>query len=168
MLQQMVVNFNADFKRQTNLLLGVSDHLDVPGPVDLPPLAPFFQSAPIPEVAPPVEEKKERKKRTHDPNAPKRPLTPYFLYMQTARPIIANDLGNDAAKGAVQKEGQRRWADMNPGEKAVSNLPANPKCHIHGDANTLVRAGPRLTSITFDCTMPAFTRTRLAIRRPRR
>jgi hypothetical protein len=67
------------------------------------------------------EEKKERKKRTHDPNAPKRPLTPYFLYMQTARPIIASDLGEDAAKGAVQEEGQRRWAAMNPQEKSGWN-----------------------------------------------
>ena len=71
-------------------------------------------------VAPPVEEKKERKKRQHDPSAPKRPLTPYFLYMQTARPIIATDLGNEAPKGAVQDEGQRRWASMNPDEKMVS------------------------------------------------
>ena len=46
----------------------------------------------------PIEEKKSKKKRTHDPNAPKRPLTPYFLYMQTARPIIANDLGENAPK----------------------------------------------------------------------
>lgn len=66
---------------------------------------------------PPVEEKKERKKRTHDPNAPKRPLTPYFLYMQTARPIIANDLGDQVPKGAVQDEGQRRWSVMTPAEK---------------------------------------------------
>lgn len=62
-------------------------------------------------------EKKERKKRTHDPNAPKRPLTPYFLYMQHARSIIANDLGAEAPKGAVQEEGQRRWANMSPTEK---------------------------------------------------
>ncbi len=68
-------------------------------------------------AAPPVEEKKERKKRTHDPNAPKRPLTPYFLYMQHARSIIANDLGSEAPKGAVQEEGQRRWANMTPHEK---------------------------------------------------
>lgn len=74
--------------------------------------------APVPVAAAPVgEEKKERKKRTHDPNAPKRPLTPYFLYMQTARPIIANDLGTDAPKGAVQEEGQRRWSTMNPHDK---------------------------------------------------
>ena len=78
---------------------------------------------PIADLAPPVEEKKERKKRTHDPNAPKRPLTPYFLYMQHARSIIANDLGTEAPKGAVQEEGQRRWAHMSPHEKKVSKTP---------------------------------------------
>lgn len=72
-------------------------------------------------VAPVEGEKKERKKRTHDPNAPKRPLTPYFLYMQTARPIIASDLGETAPKRAVQEEGQRRWAVMGPSEKAGWN-----------------------------------------------
>lgn len=79
---------------------------------------------PPPEAAAPpaTEEKKERKKRTHDPNAPKRPLTPYFLYMQHARSIIANDLGAEAPKGAVQEEGQRRWAQMGPHEKQVRRV----------------------------------------------
>lgn len=58
-----------------------------------------------------VPEKK--KKRAHDPNAPKRPLTPFFLYMQTAREIIRSDLGPDAKKGAVSDEGTRRWGVMN-------------------------------------------------------
>ena len=119
----MVHNLNADFKRQTNLLLGYGE-LDIALPIEIPNLgnlgaqltiAPAFQQEP---AAPPAEEKKERKKRVHDPNAPKRPLTPYFLYMQTARPIISNDLGPDAAKGAVQEEGQRRWSVMNASEKA--------------------------------------------------
>jgi hypothetical protein len=125
-IQNMITNLNGDFKRQTNLLLGVGD-MDGPIGIDLPNLAalaaPAFALAPQFQdvgAAPPAEEKKERKKRVHDPNAPKRPLTPYFLYMQTARPIISNDLGPEAAKGAVQEEGQRRWATMDPIEKAVS------------------------------------------------
>ncbi|TQS37285.1 hypothetical protein Golomagni_02249 [Golovinomyces magnicellulatus] len=66
-----------------------------------------------------VPEKKERKKRNHDPNAPKRPLTPFFLYMQTARPIIAKDLGTDVPKGAVGVEGTRRWQTMNEEDKQL-------------------------------------------------
>ncbi|ELR07412.1 hypothetical protein VC83_07524 [Pseudogymnoascus destructans] len=76
--------------------------------------------APTPAVAAPAADaKKEKKKRVHDPNAPKRPLTPYFLYMQTARPIIAGDLGPEVAKGAVSNEGVRRWRDMEDYDKSL-------------------------------------------------
>ncbi|KAI9805886.1 MAG: hypothetical protein M1825_000500 [Sarcosagium campestre] len=57
-------------------------------------------------------EPKKKKKRAHDPNAPKRPLTPYFLYMQSARPIIAKDLGENAKPGDVSAEGTKRWKEM--------------------------------------------------------
>lgn len=114
-------SFTADYVRQTNLLMGEPTVESVHGEL----LNSFENAAaqlimPVSELAPHVEEKKERKKRTHDPNAPKRPLTPYFLYMQHARSIIANDLGAEAPKGAVQEEGQRRWAHMSPTEKHVS------------------------------------------------
>jgi len=64
-------------------------------------------------------DKKERKKRVHDLNAPKRPLTAFFLYMQTARPIITSDLGPGAAKGAVSDEGTRRWSAMGPADREL-------------------------------------------------
>jgi hypothetical protein len=116
----LIKSFSQDYLRQTNLLLGEGTNLEAG---DIEQQFGFGQLAQFTGVVPPpaVEEKKERKKRTHDPNAPKRPLTPYFLYMQTARPIIANDLGEDAPKGAVQEEGQRRWSVMNPSEKAGWN-----------------------------------------------
>jgi hypothetical protein len=118
-IQDLIKSFSQDYLRQTNLLLGEGTSLEG---VDLEQQFGFGQLAPFAGVPQPaVEEKKERKKRTHDPNAPKRPLTPYFLYMQTARPIIASDLGEDAPKGAVQEEGQRRWSVMNASEKAGWN-----------------------------------------------
>jgi len=118
-IQDLIKSFSQDYLRQTNLLLGEGTSLEG---VDLEQQFGFGQLAPFAGVPQPaVEEKKERKKRTHDPNAPKRPLTPYFLYMQTARPIIASDLGEDAPKGAVQEEGQRRWSVMNSQEKAGWN-----------------------------------------------
>ncbi|KAK3330123.1 hypothetical protein B0H66DRAFT_597671 [Apodospora peruviana] len=121
-IQDLIKSFSQDYLRQTNLLLGEGTGLD--NGADLEQfsgvLGNLLPAAFAPPVAP-VEEKKERKKRTHDPNAPKRPLTPYFLYMQTARPIIANDLGEDAPKGAVQEEGQRRWSVMGAAEKAGWN-----------------------------------------------
>ncbi|CAK7198559.1 hypothetical protein SEUCBS139899_001222 [Sporothrix eucalyptigena] len=123
-IQELLKNFSAEYLRQTNLLLGEGAGVDAGGEIFnldasiglLPPagvVLPPVAAAAVPAA----DEKKERKKRTHDPNAPKRPLTPYFLYMQTARPIIANDLGPDAPKGAVQEEGQRRWSTMNAHDK---------------------------------------------------
>ncbi|KAH6657355.1 hypothetical protein BKA67DRAFT_555059 [Truncatella angustata] len=123
-IQELLRDFAADYLRQSNLLLGEPTSLDaIPSLGALARLdgAALGFAPPLAEAALPVEEKKERKKRQHDPNAPKRPLTPYFLYMQTARPIIANDLGQDAPKGAVQEEGQRRWAAMTPLEKNAWN-----------------------------------------------
>ncbi|OIW24116.1 hypothetical protein CONLIGDRAFT_126282 [Coniochaeta ligniaria NRRL 30616] len=123
-IQDLIKSFAVDYLRQTNLLLGEGTNLE-DGQQLLAGVENAFNGLiPQPVAAPaaPVEgEKKERKKRTHDPNAPKRPLTPYFLYMQTARPIIASDLGETAPKGAVQEEGQRRWAVMGPSEKAGWN-----------------------------------------------
>ena len=131
MLNTAIRNYN----RQTSLLLGEPEAL-VDNVVDINlnhalNLLPAPVPQPILPVAPPVEEKKERKKRTHDPNAPKRPLTPYFLYMQTARPIIARDLGEEAPKGAIQTEGQRRWGTMSPTDKLVSTIPSHISHHTH-------------------------------------
>jgi hypothetical protein len=66
------------------------------------------------------EPKKKRKRAPHDPNAPKRALTPYFLYMQTARSKIAAELGPTAKPKDVADEGTRRWANMPEAEKKVS------------------------------------------------
>lgn len=46
-------------------------------------------------------------------------MTPFFLYMQTARPIIATDLGEEVPKGAVSAEGTRRWKEMPEGDKLL-------------------------------------------------
>jgi hypothetical protein len=80
--------------------------------------------APPPVVAEAeVDGKKKRKRTPHDPNAPKRALTPYFLYMQSARAQIAKELGDSAKPKEVADEGTRRWTEMSPAEKSVS-LPA--------------------------------------------
>lgn len=81
-------------------------------------LTSIMARAPAPEASI-SDDKKEKKKRVHDPNAPKRPLTPFFLYMQTARPIIAADLGPDQPKKAVGVEGVRRWKEMAEGDKQL-------------------------------------------------
>ena len=62
---------------------------------------------------------KTRKKRTHDKNAPKRPITPYFLYMQTARSQIAGEMNPNHSAKEVADEGTRRWNEMPSEEKEV-------------------------------------------------
>ncbi|KZF22037.1 hypothetical protein L228DRAFT_268536 [Xylona heveae TC161] len=62
-------------------------------------------------------EKKKRKKRAHDKNAPKRPLTPYFLYMQFARQDIMKALGEGARPKDISAEGTKRWAEMSDQDK---------------------------------------------------
>ncbi|KAK3996884.1 hypothetical protein QBC44DRAFT_123360 [Cladorrhinum sp. PSN332] len=147
-IQELIRSFSGDYLRQTNLLIGEATSLDngadFQGQVDN--LFPGFLGNPGPQQPPAGEEKKERKKRTHDPNAPKRPLTPYFLYMQTARPIIASDLGEGAPKGAVQEEGQRRWSVMDPNEKQGWNQAYqynlrlyNARVHSYKHGNALAK-----------------------------
>lgn len=74
-------------------------------------------------ISPPAKEapgeKKKRKRAPHDPNAPKRALTPYFLYMQHNRSQIAQELGTNAKPKDVADEGTKRWAEMADGQKEV-------------------------------------------------
>lgn len=60
-----------------------------------------------------------KRKRVHDPNAPKRALTAYFLYMKHERANIAAELGANARPKEVADEGTRRWGKMPPQEKQV-------------------------------------------------
>ncbi|KAJ5543455.1 Urease beta subunit [Penicillium sp. DV-2018c] len=62
---------------------------------------------------------KKRKRAPVDPNAPKRALTPYFLYMQHNRSKIAADLGEDARPKDVADEGTRRWQNMEDSQKEI-------------------------------------------------
>ncbi|KAI9719455.1 MAG: hypothetical protein M1812_003526 [Candelaria pacifica] len=100
------------------------------------------------------EEKKEKKKkRARDPNMPKRPLTAYFLYMQSARSIIDKDLPG-AKPGQIAEEGTRRWKQMTNQEKQlwkehyVENLKAyNEKVKKYkGDKGDLDDAAAQLAA----------------------
>ncbi|CAD6445413.1 3172928d-e50b-4a4e-bf0d-d9473f62cac0 [Sclerotinia trifoliorum] len=127
-LQEAIQSVSSAYIKHTNAVLGehgagydINTALSKLGENPLLGSLGALQRAASPVIVKAVEtapEKKERKKRQHDPNAPKRPLTPFFLYMQTARPIIAKDLG-DVPKGEVSSEGTKRWTDMAPKDKAL-------------------------------------------------
>jgi hypothetical protein len=171
-IQDLIRSFSQDYLRQTNLLIGEGTNLENGSELDhiAGSLSNLIPAALAAAPQPPVEEKKERKKRTHDPNAPKRPLTPYFLYMQTARPIIASDLGDQCPKGAVQDEGQRRWSVMTPAEKLGWNQAYqynlrlyNARVHSykHGnlDAKAMTDEEARVYADQYGVGMPPLTQT---------
>ncbi|KAK4696380.1 transcriptional regulator HMO1, partial [Lecanoromycetidae sp. Uapishka_2] len=72
---------------------------------------------PAPTIEAPVEGKK-RKRAPHDKNAPKRALTPFFLFLQTARSKIAEEMGDGKTAKEVQDEGGRRWREMTDDDKS--------------------------------------------------
>lgn len=72
---------------------------------------------PAPTTDAPPEGKK-RKRAPHDKNAPKRALTPFFLYLQTARPALATEMGSGHTAKEVQDEGGRRWREMTDKDKS--------------------------------------------------
>ena len=109
-IQDVVTQMNSTYVSSTNAML-------IESGFDERYLPSIVTRASAPEAS--TDDKKEKKKRVHDPNAPKRPLTPFFLYMQTARPIIAADLGPDQPKKAVAIEGVRRWREMAEGDKQL-------------------------------------------------
>ena len=82
-----------------------------------------------PTPAPTTEvpgEGKKRKRAPHDKNAPKRALTPFFLYLQTARNSIAEEMGPGKTAKEVQDEGGSRWRAMSDEDKSVSIYRVRP------------------------------------------
>merc|ERR1712130_604679 len=57
------------------------------------------------------EEKKQRKKK--DPNAPKRPMSAYFLFMNATRPTVRKE-NPDASIGEVAKILGKMWGEIKP------------------------------------------------------
>ncbi|KAL3472906.1 hypothetical protein BJX99DRAFT_234613 [Aspergillus californicus] len=65
------------------------------------------------------EKKKRKRGGKTDPNAPKRALTPFFLFMHHNRQAIAEELGGGSKPQDVSNEGTKRWAEMPEAQKEV-------------------------------------------------
>lgn len=118
----------AYIEHANNVIAGQSATIDLPavpahlvGAVDITGVVPQSPGAKS-EAGP-----KKRKRAPADPNAPKRALTPYFLYMQHNRSKISGDLGENARPKEVADEGTRRWQSMPDEEKEVCRL----FCSVH-------------------------------------
>ncbi|MCJ1350204.1 MAG: hypothetical protein MMC33_000185 [Icmadophila ericetorum] len=76
--------------------------------------APTARRAPTPG---PKTDGIKKPKRPHDKNAPTKAMTPFFLFMQTMRPIIQREMGPDYKSKDVELEGQHRWKNISKPEK---------------------------------------------------
>jgi HMG (high mobility group) box len=68
--------------------------------------------------SPAAEANQKKKRKPHDPNAPKRALTSYFLFMQHNKPQIKEQHPDWDAK-QVAEESERRWNNISEAEKQV-------------------------------------------------
>src|SRR5438045_3282577 len=110
MLQDAIQTLSSTYLKHTNAVLGkhstgldVSSVLIGDNPI-LGGLGGLCTASPAKSMGS-GNAKEKKKKHAHDLNVSKWPLTPYFLYMQTMQPIIAEDLGPDMAKGTVSTKG---------------------------------------------------------------
>lgn len=95
--------------------------------IDTAAINAFFSTGGIPALAGPSavatapikKEKKKRVKKEKDPDAPKRPLTAFFLFSTNARELVKTE-NPESTPVEVNNEILRRWNGMGPGEKQVS------------------------------------------------
>ena len=67
----------------------------------------------------------KRKRKPHDPHAPKRALTSYFLFMQHNKPAIKAEHPDWTAQ-QVSEESELRWQKIDPKERGVSDAHSLP------------------------------------------
>jgi hypothetical protein len=125
-LQSAVSDLSRAYIAHTDTVIGRGnstslEQLNISNPLsgDNFPFAPRGPT-PAPTIEAPLAEGKKRKRAPHDKNAPKRALTPFFLFLQTARSKIAEELGEGKTAKEVQDEGGRRWREMTDDDKSVS------------------------------------------------
>ena len=123
-LQSAVQDLSRAYIAHTNTVIGKSpgsslELLNLAGPLSGENVI-FGNRAATPGPNTDGGESKKRKRAPHDKNAPKRPVTPYFLYMQTARAEIAKEMEPGHTAKEVADEGTRRWLSMPQKEKDVS------------------------------------------------
>ncbi|XP_071721801.1 high mobility group B protein 3-like [Rutidosis leptorrhynchoides] len=75
------------------------------------------------ETAKPTSEKASKKRstaaKTKDPNAPKRPATAFFVFMEEFRKSYKEEFPDNKAVSAVTKAGGENWKSLSESEKVV-------------------------------------------------
>jgi len=90
---------------------------------------------------PPKGEKGKKRKRTKDPNAPKRALSAFFWFCNDERPKVRVTMP-DSSVGDVAKELGRRWADVGAQVKSkYEALAAKDKARYEKDIKAYKAGG---------------------------
>ena len=116
-MQSYIADLSKAYLEHTNNVInGGPATINIPAlPTGLVDFATIDPTAPKSEAG----GKLKRKRAPADPNAPKRPLTPFFLYMQHSRNTIQEELGGDVKPKEVADEGTARWKNMTKDQKQV-------------------------------------------------
>lgn len=114
-IQAAIQDLSKGYIERTYDLLGDHSSSDPSGPGRL-----FGERGATPAAEKAPENPKKKKRAPVDPNAPKRPITAYFLYMKTHRPIIQAEMGPGHTAKEVADEGTRRWNAKSKEDQHVS------------------------------------------------
>ncbi|KAK4336743.1 hypothetical protein RND71_043660 [Anisodus tanguticus] len=95
------------------------------------------------DYVPPKNSKK--KKRSKDPNAPKRALSAFFWFCNDERPKVRGEQP-DATVGEIAKELGKRWADCTPEQKKKYEALANKDKARYEKESENYRKKPKVTS----------------------
>lgn len=66
-----------------------------------------------------LKRKRKRPVKPKDPNAPKKPATPFFLFCSEGRATVKSDMGEGVEFRDIQAELKRRWEELAIEEKKV-------------------------------------------------
>ncbi|XP_019420841.1 PREDICTED: HMG1/2-like protein [Lupinus angustifolius] len=75
---------------------------------------------------------KQSKKAAKDPNKPKRPPTPFFVFMSEFREQYKKDFPENKSVANVSKAGGTKWKSMSDAEKATYVARAEKKKEEYG------------------------------------
>jgi len=95
------------------------------------------------DYKPPKGEKGKKRKRTKDPNAPKRALSAFFWFCNDERPKVKETM-QDATVGEVAKELGRRWNECTDEQKSkYEALAAKDKARYEKEINAYKSKKPK-------------------------
>ncbi|KAK4974756.1 hypothetical protein LTR28_010099 [Elasticomyces elasticus] len=147
-LQNSLADLTKSYINNTNVILAGSSEADIRAST-LDPLAHISLDGGA--AAQPVPAGKTRKKRApyvKDPNAPPKPLTAYFAFMQEARPIITKELGDHLKPKELSEELTRRWNNLQESEREVGRRPWLGILRVIYLAIVAARIGGRVALLT--------------------